>query len=743
MIGKLLRDYGKTYPDGDVDERYALEYAQAAWTSYTLGTAGITESYRSSWPILRAYGAGNQPASIYNSWMKNTKQIAGSIASEYDLDKKVVQNYMRSGMKSVDSTPISFIPKIKSIIKGALMDADYSVKAHAIDAFSRASEEEKKWETWVRNREKEFIEYAQGLLGIEATEDVKPVDDMVELEILSSMDGFKTQWAIVMEKLTRLVHDQSDYRELKDMWIDDLLDGRLAVAKDEIVDGFVRYKYINPEYFICQYSERSDYSDIQWAAHLEYVSLVDIAKKIGVERANEVKNTYGDILRAQSGQGSRSVKSNDTLEALSGKVVVMNLSFISNMYEYYRVYQWSGKKRYKKLNKNDISSYDGVEVNTIPMLYEVKWVVGTDVVYDFGTVYNQPRSRDGRVRLNYHIYSLPSVSLVQQLIPLEDEYMKGWIMYQIGVNNGIKSGIALNTSMLKNVSINGQSADPIQIIDFYKEERVMPYSQSPTGEYKGGAVTPIVPIQGITDIVINESIRRKQYVSETVVDVIGFNPFTVSNQPSAQGSVASEINAEALTYVMKPLLNAILNIKTSVSKNCVMRIQNLVAYDKNFEKRYSGVLSASEVHAIKVAEMNNVEYMITLRPKASRDDIYQFLNTVQDAYRMQMLTPQDYLFIIEQINNDVELSKIRQYVAYRHTKMQEAMAKQQMQAIQMQNEAAKSENDDRMNRQIALMEKRIEGKMLEIQQKNEGLMSREREVTNREIEKIVRKLMAQ
>lgn len=743
MIGKLLKDYGVSYPDGEVDERYALEYAQAAWTSFSLGTAGVTESYRSSWPILRAYGAGTQPSSIYNSWMKNTRQIAGSIASEYDLDRKVVQNYMRAGMKSVDSTPISFIPKIKSIVKGALMDADYTVRAHAIDAFSRSSEEDKKWRTWVMNREREFINELNSMLGMEPDDEVQRVDDMVELEIMASLDGFKTQWAIVMEKLTRLVHEQSDYKELKDMWIDDLLDGRLAVAKDEVVDGFVRYKYINPEYFICQYSERSDYSDIQWAAHLEYVSLVDIAKKVGAQKASEIKDAYGDILNTQSGQGARSVRNNSTMEQLSGKVVVMNLSFISNMYEYYRVYQWAGKKRYKRLSKDEVGSYNGVEVNTVPMLYEVKWVVGTDVVYDFGPVYNQPRNRNGRVRLNYHIYSLPSASLVQQLIPLEDEYMKGWIMYQIGVNNGIKSGIALNTSMLKNVSINGQPADPIQIIDFYKEERVMPYSQSPTGEYRGGAVTPIVPIQGIADIVINEAIRRKQYVSEAVVDVIGFSPFTASNQPNPQGVIADEVNADALTYVLKPILNAILSIKTSVSRNCVMRIQNLVAYDKQFEKRYSGVLSLSEVRALKTAEANNVEYMVTLRPKASRDDIYQFLSTVQDAYRMQMLTPQDYLFIIEQLNNEVELAKIRQYVAYRHTKMQEAASRQQMQVMQMQSDMSRAESEEKMNRQIALLEKRIEGKMLEVQQKNEGLLNREREVTRREIEKVVRKLMAQ
>lgn len=352
MIGKLLKDYGVSYPDGEVDERYALEYAQAAWTSFSLGTAGVTESYRSSWPILRAYGAGTQPSSIYNSWMKNTRQIAGSIASEYDLDRKVVQNYMRAGMKSVDSTPISFIPKIKSIVKGALMDADYTVRAHAIDAFSRSSEEDKKWRTWVMNREREFINELNSMLGMEPDDEVQRVDDMVELEIMASLDGFKTQWAIVMEKLTRLVHEQSDYKELKDMWIDDLLDGRLAVAKDEVVDGFVRYKYINPEYFICQYSERSDYSDIQWAAHLEYVSLVDIAKKVGAQKASEIKDAYGDILNTQSGQGARSVRNNSTMEQLSGKVVVMNLSFISNMYEYYRVYQWAGNKRYKRLSKD-------------------------------------------------------------------------------------------------------------------------------------------------------------------------------------------------------------------------------------------------------------------------------------------------------------------------------------------------------------------------------------------------------
>lgn len=744
---KLVEDYGIEFPDGEPDESYALRYAQAAWSSFARGTSGIDYSYQRGWTMWRLYGAGKQPSSLYEAWAKNTKAISADMntgASQYNIEGKKLNNYLRKAWKNVDFSPISFIPKLKSIIKGSLENADYNVKVYAVDSFSRNSEEEQKWKLYVESVEQEFLTGVRNMLGLQSPDLPVKVDSIKELQLLSDAEGFKVNWAIALEKICRFSFELSNYKEYRDMLIDDLLDGGMAVMKDEVVNGFVQGKYVDPETFIVQYSNRSDYADAQYAGHLEYVPLSEIAEKVGIARAKSIANFYSENTVIPESEWGRPgvVTGNDGLNSCIGKVLVLNLSFIANEYDYYREINYWGRTKIKRVPKSYKNRGEGTIVRfPRPMLFEVKWVVGTDCVYDFGPVYNQPKDRSGNVRLNYHIYALPVSSLVQQLIPLEDEYMKGWLLYQAGVNGGFKSGVALNTAMLKNVTLNGQAADPISLIEFYKEERVMPYGQSTTGEYKGGAVSPVVPIQGISEMVINEAINRKRYVGEMVYDITGIN---VMQQPVVNGQNAGmdEIRLESVQLVVKPIVHALLNIKDSLAKNTVLRVQNLIAYDDDFAKRYSGILSNSEIELLKLAEKSNAIYSVVLKAKPTRDDVMSIMQSVQASYSQGLLDPHDYMYIMEQILNDVELGKIRQFVSYKIEKRRQEMQQQQMEAIDRQNQGLAMVNQSNLEQQMALLDKKIQGKIEEVSAKYQGELVKEREITNRELEKVIRKIMA-
>jgi hypothetical protein len=744
---KLVEDYQVEFPYGDPDEEFALRYAKAAWSAFSRGSSGVDYSFLKGWNTWRLYGAGKQPSFIYETWAKNTKAISTKInesPNQYNIDSKKINNYLRKAWKNVDFTVISFIPKIKSIIKGALENADYNVKVYAIDSFSRDSEEEQKWKFYVENVEREFLDGVRELIGLQAPDMPVKIDSIKELQLLSDAEGFKVNWAIALEKICRFSFEMSGYKEQRDMLIDDLLDGGMAVVKDDVVNGFIQHKYVDPEMFIIQFSNRSDYADAQYAGHLEYVPLSEIASKVGHDAAKNIVSFYNEnqvIPESEWGRPGVMTGSNG-LNDYIGKVLVLNLSFIANEYDYYREINYWGRTKIKRVDKNYKKKGDSKIVKyPRPMLFEVKWVVGTDCVYEFGPVFNQPKDRNNNVRLNYHVYALPVTSLVQQLIPLEDEYMKGWLLYQAGVNGGFKSGIALNTAMLKNVTLDGQAADPIELIAFYKEERVMPYGQSHTGEYRGGAVSPVVPIQGISEMVINEAVNRKRYVSEMVYDIVGID---VLRQPIVNGQNVGmdEIRLESVQLVVKPIVHALLNIKDSLAKNMALRVQNLVAYDEEFAKRYSGILNNSEVEMLKLAEKSDVIYSVVLKAKPTRDDVMSMMQSVQASYSQGLLDPHDYMYIMEQILNDVELGKIRQFVAYKIEKRRQEMQQQQMAAIDRQNQGLAMVNQSSMEQQMALLDKKIQGKIEEVTAKYQGELVKEREITNRELEKVIRKIMA-
>ena len=744
---RLLKKYDKDFPEGEVDEKYALDYAQAAWSQF-IDNGGFGE-----WNVWRLYGAGEQPSEIYSTWVKNSKMFPKEVqqlATQYNVQEKTLKSYLRKGWKNVDFRVISFIPRIKNMIKAALMDADYNIKAYAIDPHSRTAETEKKWQAWVESLYGEYLNSIRELMGIEQGDTPIIPESLEELQLIENLEGFKVNWAIAMEKLARVVFEMSDYDEQKEQWIDDLLDGGMMVAKDDIKDGYVIHKRIDPASFIVQQSKRPDYEDAQYAGHVEYVSAKDILYKTGKESYDQIVKTYRGILgnKPESEWYKPSVQEEGALDGYFGKVAVLNLSFITNKYDYYREFTYNGRRKIKKIGKPKKMDRT-VTYQLRPMLYSLKWVIGTDIVYDYGEVYNQPLKRYGErgVRLDYHVYSLPYKSIVRQLIPLEDEYMKGWLLYQNGVNNGLKSGVALNTHLLKNVMLNGQPAKVEDILAFYKEEQVMPMSYSPTGEYRGGSVSPIVPINGVTDVLINEALNRRNYVQTMVQEIIGINAVQPLAASTGDTKSDNEIKYETLVGIFKPMATGLLNVKKSIAINAVSRLQNLIAFDSEFEKRYSGILSSVEINLLKQAEKNNVYYSVVMRAKPTRDEVMSILRGVETAYQGGLLDPSDYMLIMEQVLNDVELGRIRQFVSYKVSKNRERLQQEQQQMAAIRNQGNIQMIEASAQAEMAKIDKRIEGKLaevqLEMQEKYKGELMKEREVTNREMEKIVRKIMAE
>lgn len=744
---KFLKSNDIDFPDGEVDEQYALKYAKAAWSSFNR-MSGFGD-----WSLWRLYGAGNQPADIYATWVKNSKMFPREVqqlATQYNVQEKALRNFMRKGWKSVDFSVISFIPKLKSIIKSALMEADYNIKAYAIDPYSRDTETEKKWNVWVESLYGEYLNSIRELFGIEGNDMPVIPESLEELQLIENMEGFKSNWAIAMEKLARVVFEMSGYEKQKEMWIDDLLDGGMMVSKDDVVNGYVVHKYIDPAEFIIQYSQYETYDDAQYAGHIEYVSAKYVLHKVGLKYYDQIKTAYaGEIGNLpESEWGKPGIQGTDAvLEGYFGKVAVLNLSFITNAYDYYREFKYNGRVKIKKIPKPQQID-KSVTYQLRPMLYSLKWVIGTDVVYDYGPVYNQPQQKDNNrmVRLDYHVYSLPYKSLVRQLMPLEDEYMKGWLIYQNGVNNGFKSGVALNTTFLRNVSLNGVPAKVEDVLEFYKEEGTMPMSYSQTGDYRGGAVTPVVPIQGVAEMVINEAVNRRSYVASMIYEITGINPSQVLSAQTGGVMGEKELKYDTLINVLKPIATGILTVKESIAKNAVARIQNLIAYDDKFRKRYGGVLSNIEVNMLKEAEKNGVYYSVSLKAKPTRENIAELMQALTTAYQSQLLDPSDYMLVMEQLSNDVELGRIRQYVSYKVNKNRERMERQQQQLISMRNQGMTDMIMANGQVEMAKIEKKVEGKLaeiqLEMQKKYEGELAKEREITNREIEKVVRKIMA-
>ena len=394
----------KEYWDKEVDR----QYVEAIWARFINGNCATSPDVWNDWSINRLYGAGKQPESIYYAWLKGTRKYPyeiSRIVTEYDGDWTDYAKKVRKGWDKVDFTVHSFIPKIKASIKGLLADVDYIVKAEAVDPFSKDEEENSKWRSLVFSKNQAFLMALANQFQM-PVEDMQFIPDSIEeMELHAANEGYKVNWAVLMDKLIRFTFDISGYGEQKEMWIDDLLDNGMAVSKDTIDPdtGLVIHDYVNPANFIIQYSQYSDYHDSTYAASLDLIPFSVIKRNIPKEEYPELENAtryyadiYGNI--PESEWDKANVQRDDTFWMPTlNKALVMDCSYIITDYDYYKEIKYNGRTRLKRVGYDAQigSGRESIIKKPKRMLRSAKWVVGTNIIYDCGNVYNQPKSKYG------------------------------------------------------------------------------------------------------------------------------------------------------------------------------------------------------------------------------------------------------------------------------------------------------------------------------------------------------------
>lgn len=743
----------KQYWDKEVDR----QYVEAIWARFINGSCATSPTVWNDWSINRLYGAGKQPESIYYAWLKGNKKYpyeVSRIVSEYDGDWTDYAKKVRKGWDNVDFTVHSFIPKIKASIKGLLADVDYIVKAEAVDPFSKDEEENSKWRSLVFAKNQAFLMALANQFQM-PVEDMQFIPDSIEeMELHAANEGYKVNWAVLMDKLIRFTFDISGYGEQKEMWIDDLLDNGMAVSKDTVDPdtGLVVHNYVNPANFIIQYSQFADYKDSTYAASLDLVPFSVIKMNIPEEEYGELENAaqyYADIYNniPESEWDKANVQTDNTFwKAGLNKALVMDCSYIITDYDYYKEIKYNGRTRMKRVGYDAQvgSGRESIIKKPKRMLRSAKWVVGTNIIYDCGNVYNQPKSKYGReIRLNFHVYSLPYKALVPSLRPLEDEYMKTWLVYQNAIATAPKDMQVLNVHLLQNVKLNGQPAKIEEIIEFAKEQGVMPYSYSQTGQYKGGAGSPVANIQSPMLTIIQTQIAKMDFIYRQIQEVTGINLLSMGASPNPSTQVGTaELGYQATMNVLKPIITSCFKVKESIAKNAVYRIQNAVSWDEKFRTAYSGILSDTEVALLQDAESKGCQYSVIMKAKPNREQVMNLLQTVQESYRAGMLAPDDYLYVMEKLLDEYDTSKIRQYVSYKLKKREEKMQADKMQAINQQNQGLAQIKEQEVNAKMQSIVAQGEQKMREVLAKNQGALDVKMTEIQGMIEVEVRKQLA-
>ena len=719
------------------EEKHKPEYckscAEAIYSRHIKGRTGVTYSYTSLFGDLRAYGLGLQSEDKYKRWLNSSYSDKTSDGSDIDGAWTSNREYDRKGWANMVWDIVSPAGKIRAMIKGLFDEIDFDVMADAIDADSGAEEEDRKWRLWAMTRAeiRTNLDRMKMKAGIPLDRPQFTPSSIEELEMFQAAGGFKVGYAMAMEKLLKHTADISNWDDLKDKILEDLIDLNVAFAKEEFDEDSdkSKWRYVDPEDMVIQYSKYEDFRDAEYAGEFKEMKLSALKQKmLQAEYSEEDIKTIAQDYMGLLGNPSQSKWDDYNTESASGiwrydnfNVVVFNTEWIdSDKTKKIKYVNKYGKTRFldyeegKKPTKKEelVASSKGT-------LYGCTWIVGTKVAFDHGPVYWQPKPSLKTVELTYRGVKIPGKSLTQTLTPIYDDIQKGWLQYQNACAVAFNDGYVIDWGMIQNISDGDKKFSPLEVIKMFKETSIMPFRSTPVGQayYRGGATVPIQKVQGGMGESLNQAVMRLQIQFKLVEDLTGLSPVSLGSSPDPNAPVqTTERSLQSTHNALKPMIRGIFKLKDMLARSSSIKIQQLCKWDEQARKEYEKVIGESDVMALVEAKDSSVEYGIKLEARPTSIDKTDMLRAAEIALQpgrdgVPGISYDDYLYVKERINAGGNLKEIRFYLAFAKKKASNEAFQKQQALIQQQTEGNKQMKEMEVQKDMMTKKLDVEGQI--------------------------------
>jgi len=306
--------------------------------------------------------------------------------------------------------------------------------------------------------------------------------------------GYKHQRAMESELGISLVQQQNNISEVRKRVCENLFDYGIGGYKEWIdSNGMVKIREIVPENLITSYCTKNDFSDMVHWGEVIFVSAADLAPYFKPEQIDYIcKNVAGKYGNPNSYPIVNIV--GRTWDRF--KVAVFDAEFIDfDTTVYKKEVDSRGNLR---INKTDFQNYGNTETaefwkgqaepkymdTTRKVVRRGKWLIGTEMMYDFGLQPNMKRKQSSwwDTSLSCHLYAwnfynMQFSGITERLITIEDNLCLTWYKLQNLKNKLIPYLIKLDINALEGVNFGkgGKKMTPADLVDFMLQEFVVLY----------------------------------------------------------------------------------------------------------------------------------------------------------------------------------------------------------------------------------------------------------------------------
>lgn len=700
----------KQDPNDTISKEWFRKKLEYMYSCYIRDDAYIPYSTVRDYRICRLYAQGRQPNTKYMERLTIQDKRTG----------------IRKGWMNMSWDILPILPKFRNVVLGKFEEIDYTTQAHAIDDVSNTLKEDVKWTKLVESKYADVMQYFAAELGINTEEQQLPFvpKNAEELNMLASMGFFKLAYEISMDKLLIATAQKCNWHEVKRRLFEDAVDLGIIAVKDytDPVNGKPMVRYVDPEYLIIRQTRMNDFSNVSEAAEIIWMSIGELrAYGLNDEELAKASRAYSGIF------------GNPYMTDIPGypqdrnrydylKVAILDAEFesfdtfffesrmINNRTVYFDL-PHGAKKATSKKNKFGTRQYQ--------KRYRAKWVIGTDIIFDYGLQYDQHYDQENRPRSSYSCYRIGEKSMISQCITTADDIQLAILKLRAAMAESKPAGVMIEFGSLKEISMGGEKMDPFDVLKIYRDrgDLLFRYAIQQNGMPMQGGIPPIQELRGGIGPYLQELITILDWNINMIREITGINAITDASTPSPGALVGvSQIAEQATSNVLRPLLAGYRSVKQRCFWNICQRWQ-LAGKFYPQSIPYAQEEGSAAIEIIKVGSDLYAPVFDVYVDMPIKDQDRQMLEqaclaSMQAAKTGSIgITMSDYIYIKELANmNNMRAAWV--YLSYREQQMQAqrdatAAQMQQMNAQQAQEqEALKAQMQMQMTAAVKEMELR-------------------------------------
>jgi len=710
-----------TLPNENIDpylkrqKPFLLEMSKAVWNSNESGEYNkIFYRNQARYEEIKDYALGIQSHTKY-------KPMLG-------IDESSDKSWL-----NIDWSIRRIVPKFRNIAINKIAKTRYTTNCTPIDPLAKDIMDRQYAET----KAKILMRDALKKFGSEIAESAQlkrqegEPEDLEELAMQNEF-GAKNNMAMEAELGIEVVFNENNIEDIERELIESLIDYGVAGVKEYIdAEGRVRIRPVDMRYFGSNFCTKKNFSDMTRAWEIIDVPVSELATIFNddsiieqIKNAAMQRNYNAPTNMASRGQ----IYGYDTTKAR-----VMDLVFVSYDKEVMEINISSkgnivsAKADYKFKDKTDTVNINGQEVprymtKKVQNLYQCKWIIGTDLIYDYGLAKNMKRSTDPKkmadTSLPYHFYApnfhdMKATSIMDALIPIADEFQLTVYRIQNFKNRWIPYVIELDLNAIEDVALGagGTKMKPSEVLQMMFQTNVLIGRKR---DMSGGNVNyksvDIYPTQMAAEF--NALVADLERIKNDLRDISGLNELTDGSTPDAKTLVPIAAAAqEATNNALSGVIYGRKYILESLAKGVLQRLQIAVATTGKYEGYYNA-LGSNSVKFFQVSDRICLHYYGIKLEERTTDEMKQYMvQYMQKDIEQGFLSTADVYMIMTMYNT----KQAFQYLNYIVKKNKE---KQRQEAIQMQQSNAQVQTESALAIEKAKQETLKLQSMLKIQEIN-------------------------